>query len=56
MSDTEMICNKIESDNFIPDVVVGISRGGLIPGVMISHKLGIPFKPVHVLLPTCEMR
>ena len=31
MSDTEMICNKIESDNFIPDVVVGISRGGVNP-------------------------
>jgi len=28
-------------------VIVGISRGGLIPGVMISHKLNIPFKPVH---------
>ena len=28
-------------------MIVGISRGGLIPGVMMSHKLNVPFKPVH---------
>ena len=45
--DTEVVCSKIEKDNFNPDVIVGISRGGLIPGVMMSHKLNVPFKPVH---------
>ena len=45
IADTNLICEKIEADNFNPDVIVGISRGGLIPGVMISHKLNIPFKP-----------
>lgn len=45
--DTEIICTQIEKDNFNPDVIVGISRGGLIPGVMMSHKLNVPFKPVH---------
>ncbi len=45
--DTNEICALIEKDDFVPDVIVGISRGGLIPGVMISHKLNIPFKPVH---------
>ena len=45
--DTNKMCDQLEADEFIPDVVVGISRGGLIPGVMISHKLEIPFKPVH---------
>ena len=45
--DTDKLCNNLEADSFIPDVIVGISRGGLIPGVMISHKLNIPFKPVH---------
>ena len=45
--DTEKVCKLIEQDDFMPDVIVGISRGGLIPGVMISHKLNIPFKPVH---------
>ena len=47
IDDTNLICEKIEADGFKPDVIVGISRGGLIPGVMISHKLNIPFKPVH---------
>jgi hypoxanthine phosphoribosyltransferase len=28
------------------EVVVGISRGGLIPGVILSHMLGIPFEPI----------
>ena len=47
IADTNLICEKIDADEFKPDVIVGISRGGLIPGVMISHKLNIPFKPVH---------
>ena len=29
-----------------PDFIVGLSRGGLIPGVMLSHILNIPFIPV----------
>ena len=45
--DTETICSQIEKDKFQPNVIVGISRGGLIPGVMMSHKLNVPFKPVH---------
>ena len=27
--------------------IVGISRGGLIPGVIISHALDIPFEPLQ---------
>ena len=29
------------------DLIVGISRGGLIPGVMLSHRLEIPFTPLQ---------
>jgi len=29
------------------DLVVGISRGGLIPGVMISHMMDVPFIPIQ---------
>lgn len=29
------------------DLIVGISRGGLIPGVMLSHKLDVPFTPLQ---------
>ena len=45
--DTGLVCAQLEKDEFQPDVIVGISRGGLIPGVMMSHKLNVPFKPVH---------
>ena len=30
VSDTNKICDQIEKDEFTPDVIVGISRGGLI--------------------------
>ncbi len=29
------------------DSVVGISRGGLISGVILSHRLEIPFRPIE---------
>ena len=28
------------------DLVVGVSRGGLFPGIVISHALDLPFKPI----------
>ena len=46
-NDIGRLCEVLNEDSFTPDVVVGISRGGLIAGVMVSHKLNIPFKPVH---------
>ena len=52
IDDTNLICAKIEADGFKPDVIVGISRGGLIPGVMISHKLNIPFNQYMLQLGT----
>mgnify|MGYP003148342295 FL=1 len=42
------ICNDIAGNKF--DVVVGISRGGLIPAVMISHKLKLPLLTMTVTL------
>ena len=32
-----------DRDNFKPDYIVGLCRGGLIPGVMLSHYFDIPF-------------
>lgn len=29
------------------DLIIGISRGGLIPGVMLSHRLEVPFQPLQ---------
>jgi len=33
----ETIASQLQSTDFIPTLVVGIARGGLIPGVMLSH-------------------
>tara|TARA_B100000927_G_scaffold287200_1_gene279752 strand:- start:994 stop:1416 length:423 start_codon:yes stop_codon:yes gene_type:complete len=44
----EMVDNlyhKLKDENI--DKVVGISRGGLIPGVMLSHRLGAGFEPLE---------
>ena len=45
-NEVNKIANTILSkkDNF--DVVIGLSRGGLIPGVMLSHRLNLPFIPL----------
>ena len=36
---------KLKDENI--DKVVGISRGGLIPGVMLSHRLNAGFEPLE---------
>ena len=48
--DVIQLCSDIVLDNFKPDVIVGLSRGGLTPGVMMSHWLKKPFKPVKSAL------
>lgn len=46
--------NKISFDMFKdgwrPDYIVGLTRGGLIPGVMMSHTLDIPMHTLKVAL------
>ena len=37
------LCTKIRFDQVNIDSVHGIARGGLIPAVLISHKLGLPY-------------
>jgi len=46
----DRICKSIVKSHWMPDYVVGLSRGGLVPGVMISHWLNVPFKPLEVSL------
>ena len=46
--DVNALCREIVLDKFNPQVIVGISRGGLVPGVMMSHWFKLPFKPVAV--------
>lgn len=44
------ICRQISVSEWRPDYVVGITRGGLLPAVMISHYLGVPMKALNVSL------
>lgn len=39
----EDLCNTIASSGAQIKSVTGIERGGLIPAVMVSHKLNIPY-------------
>lgn len=44
------ICRDIVISEWKPDYVVGLTRGGLIPAVMISHYLNIPMHSLSVSL------
>lgn len=44
------ICRDIVVSGFKPDYVVGITRGGLVPAVMISQFLNIPCQTLKVQL------
>ena len=48
--DVNVLCREIVLSKFDPQVIVGISRGGLVPGVMMSHWFKKPFKPVKAAL------
>lgn len=43
---TEILCEKIVTEFPNIDSIFGIKRGGLIPAVMISHRLGLPYSDV----------
>ncbi len=44
--DVIMIGKLLESRNEIFDVIIGVSRGGLIPAVILSHMLDISMLPI----------
>jgi xanthine phosphoribosyltransferase len=44
------ICREVTLSNWKPDYVVGITRGGLLPAVMISHYLGVPMNTLNISL------
>jgi hypoxanthine phosphoribosyltransferase len=46
----QRIREQMITDNWIPDTVVGINRGGCIPGILLSHKLNVPHVPLDVRL------
>jgi uncharacterized protein len=42
----DTLCKKIITEVPNIDSVFGLKRGGLIPAVMVSHKLGLPWSDV----------
>ena len=44
------VIRQMVSDMWIPDIVVGLGRGGLIPATMISHYLKRPMVSLDVAL------
>ncbi len=44
------ICRDITLSKWTPDYVVGLTRGGLLPAVMISHYFNIPMQSLDVSL------
>ena len=44
------LCRDIVISGWRPDYIVGLTRGGLIPAVMISHYLNVPMHALSVSL------
>ena len=47
---TRIVIKQLVRDNFIPDYVVGLTRGGLVPALYISHYFKIPMHTLKVSL------
>ncbi|MCD6503180.1 MAG: phosphoribosyltransferase [Thermoplasmata archaeon] len=44
----QYIALKLRETEFHPDLIVAIARGGLIPGVRLSHILRVPMRSIHM--------
>jgi len=42
------IVRDMAQDNWRPDYIVGITRGGLVPATMLSHYLDIPMQTLNI--------
>lgn len=49
-SQTQEILRQLHLDGWRPDYVVGITRGGAVPAVLISQYLNVPMHPLEVSL------
>jgi hypoxanthine phosphoribosyltransferase len=50
-NDVEYIRNKLIGKLWIPDYIVGVKRGGLIPAIKLSHSLDKP-----MIMMSCQTR
>lgn len=44
------ICRQIEASGWKPDYIVGVTRGGVMPALYISHYFNIPMNTLKVAL------
>lgn len=44
------ICREISLSDWRPEIIVGITRGGLFPAVLISHYFDVPMQALHISL------
>jgi xanthine phosphoribosyltransferase len=44
------LCRDIANSNWRPDYIVGLTRGGLIPAVMLSHYFDVPCETLKISL------
>jgi hypoxanthine phosphoribosyltransferase len=51
----QKIVLQMYKDNWRPDYIVGLTRGGLIPAVIMSHMLDISMHPLSVSLRDSEI-
>ncbi len=42
----KILYRHMERKKYKPDFIVGISRGGLVPAVMLSHMFNVPMLPI----------
>lgn len=50
LSQISILAQKIEDDEFKPELIVGLTRGGLVPATFLSHRLGVPMTCIDVNL------
>lgn len=50
------LARDLALDEWKPDYIVGLTRGGLVPAVMLSHYLNIPLHTLNVSLRDGESR
>ena len=46
LEEVETLARQIEADDWQPDFLVGIGRGGLVPAAYLSHRTGLPLLTV----------
>lgn len=49
--DIEILTNYITSSSWIPDYIVGVKRGGLVPAIKLSHVFDKP-----LIMMSCQLR